>query len=96
PMEYAVVRIHREEETKANSIPKASTLSCNGAPGMTSTMVNTSFWPPSTAGSMDRTMANFKPAAKKLTASRVLGLRAKMIKGTAQSEVRTAKRGNSE
>jgi hypothetical protein len=92
-MEYADVIIQREEETRAKSIPRASTLNLMAAPGRNSTTVNTISVPFRMVGSMDRTIKNFAAAATKVQASRTFGARLETRIGVTIRETRTASNG---
>jgi hypothetical protein len=92
-MEYADVTIQREEETKAKSIPRASTLNLIPAPGMTSATVYTISNPLRTTGTMEATIKNFAHAATKVHVSRIFGDLLAMSSGTTQRETSTARRG---
>jgi len=92
-MEYADVTIQREEETKANSIPNASTLNLIATPGRTSATVYTISIPFKTMGTMEATIRNFVAAATKVHVSLTFGDLAEMIIGTTQRETRTARKG---
>jgi hypothetical protein len=92
-MEYAEVAIHRDEETRAKSIPRASTLNLIATPGMTSAIVYTISVPFRIVGTMEATMRNFAAAAIKVHASRTFGALLVTSIGTTKREAKTARSG---
>ncbi len=85
--------IHKKEATRAKIRPMGSTLNLKGRPGKRVKILKLKELPDKTSGNMLRTRASFRTPARIVHVSLRLGLLVDIIKGTAQSDIRTTHRG---
>jgi len=94
PMEYMEVMIYKDEATRANNMPRASTLKAISAPGAILNRVNAICFPDRMTGSIETTIRNLTIPAINVHDSLTLGLSEEETSiGMTRRETRTAKRG---